>query len=157
MVSFNTPLLTYLALLLLFFNVSTASTIVLRQTTGSETTVDSTNCTSYARTANLTVVSNNSTFRAAFLRSAPMGVSFAATILDKAALQLPALQFDSQLNAQCGNLTTVAFEEAATNFTQGTVLGVQIEAAVGVSTDSFAMPFSWIFITLMMIAMGGSL
>jgi hypothetical protein len=86
-----------------------------------------------------------------------MGVSYAATILDEATLQLPALQFDEQLNSQCGNLTTVAFTEAARNFSKGTVLGLDIIPPVGVSPDSFAMPFSWILITLMMVGMGGSL
>jgi hypothetical protein len=149
---FKMPSLNPLLLILLtLFTITTASTITLRQTT------PSTNCTTYARTANLTIISNNSTFRAAFLQSAPMGVSYAATILDEATLQLPALQFDEQLNSQCGNLTTVAFTEAARNFSQGTVLGLDIIPPVGVAPDSFAMLFSWIFITLMMVGMGGSL
>lgn len=148
MLSLNPLLLILLTLL----TITTASTITLRQTT-----TTSTNCTTYARTANLTVISNNSTFRAAFLQSVPMGVSYAATILDEATLQLPALQFDEQLNSQCGNLTTVAFTEAASNFSKGTVLGLDIIPPVGVSLDSFAMPFSWILITLMMVGMGGSL
>lgn len=142
-----------LLILLSLLSITTASTITLRQTT----TTPSTNCTTYARTANLTIISNNSTFRAAFLQSVPMGVSYAATILDEATLQLPALQFDNELNSQCGNLTTVAFTEAARNFSQGTVLGLDIIPPVGVTPDSFAMPFSWIFITLMMVGMGGSL
>lgn len=72
-----------------------------------------------------------------------MGTFKAASIVDKDSLKLMALQMDSQLNGECGNLTTIAFQAAATNFTQGTVLGLPIKVAVGVAVDSFAMPFIW--------------
>src|SRR4051812_41628457 len=101
----NAPLLTYLVLLLSLFHVSVASVIIVRQSTS--TTINSTDCTSYARTANLSTVGANSTYRAAWLRSAPMGVHMAARILDKESAKLPALQIDDQLNGRCGNLTTI--------------------------------------------------
>jgi hypothetical protein len=135
-------LLTYLVLLLSLFHVSVSSAIISRQSN----TID---CTDYSRIANLTTVSNNSTYRAAFLRSAPMGTFKAASILDQDALKLPALQLDSQLNGQCGNLTSIAIQAAATNFTQGDVLGFKILTDVGVAPDAIAMLLIWAFVTVM--------
>lgn len=80
----------------------------------------------------------------------------AASILDKETVQLPAVQMDSQLNEQCGNLTTIAIQAAATNFTEGTVLGVPIQDDVGASPDGFAMPFSWLLSTLLIAVLGAS-
>lgn len=141
--------LTYFLLFLSLFQASLALGNEPRQSSSAATT-DFTACTNYARTANLSVVGLNSTYRAAFLRSAPMGVSFAATILDKGIAALPALQTDTKLNEQCGNFTTTSAQDAAANFTQGTVLGIKIEDAVGASVDSVAMPVSWALIALLM-------
>ena len=86
-----------------------------------------------------------------------MGTFRAASILDNGIANLPTLTMDGQLNEQCGNLTTIALQAAATNFTQGTVLGVSILTDVGAATDAFAMPLSWGMITLLMGSVFGSL
>lgn len=39
--------------------------------------------------------------------------------------------FDSALNAQCGNLSTVALREVNTNFSQGVVAGWKVVAPTG--------------------------
>ena len=151
-----TSLLTYLPLLLTLFHVSIASQMMPRQSPNAGTTIDSAGCTNYARIANLSTVGSNSTYRAAFLRSAPMGTLRAASILDGDIASLPALQMDGQLNGQCGNLTTIAIQAAATNFTQGTVLGFSIQAAVGAELDGFAMPFVYALIAVLMVGVFGS-
>ncbi|KAH8808622.1 hypothetical protein F5884DRAFT_858149 [Xylogone sp. PMI_703] len=124
----NVSLLTSLVILLSLFYTPVASGLVLHRRAGADTT----SCTTYSRIANLTTISTNTTYRAAFLRSAPMGTFMAASTLDKDASQLPVLQMDAQLNEQCGNLTTIAIDSAATNFTEGTVLGFKIRADVGI-------------------------
>lgn len=48
--------------------------------------------------------------------------------------RLPALKFDIDLNAQCGNLTEVAFEGAETNFTQGIVLQFRVGSAARIGS-----------------------
>lgn len=151
MASLKTSFLTYLVLVLSLFNITVASAILPRQSPSASTTISSADCTSYARTANVSVVGSNSTLRGAFLRSAPMGTFMAASILDKEIVNLPALQMDSELNGQCGNLTTIAFEAAATNFTQGTVLGFRILTDVGAPPGGFEMPLSWGVISLLMV------
>jgi hypothetical protein len=148
MASFNAPLRIFLIFLSLFY-VSLASDIMPRQSPSADATIAPTNCLDYSRIANLTTVSNNATYRAAFLRSANMGTLKAAKTLDRDAAKLMALQLDSQLNGQCGNLTTIAIQASGTNFTQGTVLGFKILADVGVVSASFAMPLCWILITLL--------
>lgn len=157
MASLNTSLFTYLFLLLSLFNVSLSSAIVPRQSPSANTNTASTNCLDYSRIANLTTISVNSTYRAAFLRSAPMGTFRAISIIDQDAKKLMPLMMDGKLNGQCGNLSTIAFQAAATNFTQGTVLGFKILEAVGADPAGFAMPFCWVLISLMMTCLWISL
>jgi hypothetical protein len=156
MASLTASLLTYLVLLLSLLYVSDAFIIIARQNASAGTTVQIDDCTNYARIANLSTVASNTTYRAAWIRSAPMGTLMAASILDKETVQLPAVQLDSQLNKQCGNLATIAIQAAATNFTEGTVLGVPIQDDVGAPPDGFAMPFSWLLSTLLIAVLGAS-
>lgn len=80
-----------------------------------------TQCLDYATTANLSTIGANSTYRSAFLQMSPLGSLANAKVLNAAIAKLPALTRDQTLNDQCGNLTTVAFTEAANNFSQGIV------------------------------------
>ncbi|KFY83217.1 hypothetical protein V500_10133 [Pseudogymnoascus sp. VKM F-4518 (FW-2643)] len=90
-------------------------------------------CASYALLANLTAINNNATLRAAFLRSSPQGTDPTRAILDRAFTEFTAknLMFDRALNAQCGNLSTVALREVERNFSQGVVAGWKVVAPVG--------------------------
>ncbi|KAI0601042.1 hypothetical protein F4775DRAFT_478072 [Biscogniauxia sp. FL1348] len=110
-------------------------------------------CVDYATVANLTTVGLNSTYRAAFQRSAPMGTDAASGIVDGPAARLPAMAADARLNAQCGNLTQVAIAAAAANLTAGTVLGLPIKDAPGVDPGNVAMPVS---VVLILLVMGGT-
>jgi len=106
-------------------------------------------CQNYAIVANLTVVAKNSTYRAAFLRSSPMGTNSATGILDAQAPKFMALMFDGPLNQKCGNLSTVAFENAAINLTNGMVLEYPIKEAVGIAVDGPVLPILMV-ITIML-------
>ncbi|KAI0480960.1 hypothetical protein GGR56DRAFT_672013 [Xylariaceae sp. FL0804] len=88
-------------------------------------------CQDYAAVANATTVGLNTTLRAAFMRSSPLGGLAAMAVLDGPASRLPALTADAQLNQQCGNLTAAALKGADVNLTEGTVLGEVIQGAVG--------------------------
>lgn len=90
---------------------------------------DASACENYATIANLTTVATNATYRSAYLAASPEGSDPARAPLDAAIPKLPALQFDVALNEQCGNLTTIAFEGAETNFTNGIVLQFKINGA----------------------------
>lgn len=78
-------------------------------------------CQQYSRIANLSAIGTNSSYRTAFLESSPVGTLFNAAMLNGAMANLPPLTADAALNAACGNLTTIATEQAAVNFTQGIV------------------------------------
>lgn len=104
----------------------------------------------YATVANLSTVGLTPEYRAAWLRSSPLGTDAASGILDTQSPKLDAMKFDAALNAQCGNLTAVATEGAATNFTQGIVLGLPIKEIFGADPGGFATPFVSVLIILIM-------
>ncbi|EXJ55379.1 hypothetical protein A1O7_08306 [Cladophialophora yegresii CBS 114405] len=85
-------------------------------------------CLQYSTIANLSIVGSNATYRSAYLQASPAGGDPARAPLDSAMLELPNWQFNKTVNDACGNLTTVAFESAATNFTNGVVLQFKIGA-----------------------------
>ncbi|KAI0160053.1 hypothetical protein GGR52DRAFT_576784 [Hypoxylon sp. FL1284] len=114
-------------------------------------------CQNYALVANISTVALNSTYRAAFLRSSPMGTSAAISILDTQKPKIMGLMMDADLNKRCGNLTKAALDGAATNLTQGTVLGLPILDAPGVDPGDPAMPIVTVAIFLMMGGMWLSL
>ncbi|XXG99590.1 hypothetical protein Hte_005930 [Hypoxylon texense] len=107
-------------------------------------------CQNYATVANISTVALNSTYRAAFIRSASMGTFAAIKILDTEKPKIMSLMMDAQLNQQCGNLTQVALDGAAANLTMGVVLGLPILDAPGVAVDDVAMPIVSIAIFLIM-------
>jgi hypothetical protein len=80
-----------------------------------------TQCADYSRIANLSTIGSNSTLRASFLQNAPAGTLISAALLNDAIAKLPPLTRDPDLNENCGNLTQLALDESARNFSQGTV------------------------------------
>lgn len=94
-----------------------------------QTTTPTISCLEYATVANLSTINTNSTFRAAFLQSAPFGTDKSQGILNGATKTLKTAINDKALNDQCGNLTAVAIREAPLNFTQGIVGPFQIKQA----------------------------
>ncbi|KAI1466463.1 uncharacterized protein F4812DRAFT_79429 [Daldinia caldariorum] len=111
--------------------------------------VNSPICKNYAVVANLSTIALNSTYRAAFLRSSPLGTFPAREILDVQAPKLAAMMMDTQLNRRCGNLSQAAIDGAAANLTAGTVLGLPILDAPGIDPANVAMPIVGIAIFLM--------
>lgn len=69
----------------------------------------------------MSVIGTNSSYRAAFIESSPIGTLQNMAMLNGAMAALPPLTADAALNTACGNLTTIATEQAAVNFTQGVV------------------------------------
>jgi hypothetical protein len=125
-------LLTNIILLLSLFHTAViaapdkyAAVLAVRQTSAPTDP----QCLDYARTANLSTIGTNSTYRAAFLQASPVGTIIEAKVLDAAILKLPALTGDEALNQACGNLTTIALTEAERNFTMGIV--AQFSGLVG--------------------------
>lgn len=80
-------------------------------------------CPEYSQIANYTAIGLNSTLRGAFLQNSPAGTDPTRAILDTAQKKFLALnlKFDEAVNAECGNLTTLATTMAAENFTNGIV------------------------------------
>ncbi|KAI1767948.1 hypothetical protein GGR53DRAFT_480259 [Hypoxylon sp. FL1150] len=150
---FRTPFFSLLVLLLSICNVAVAQADALapRQSPGpSAAALASPLCQSYATTANISTVALNSTLRAAYIRSAPVGTFTSINILDAEEPKITALMMDVQLNQQCGNLTAVALAGADANLTAGTVLGLPILEAPGIDVGDIAMPLVSITIFLVM-------
>ncbi|KAF2871450.1 hypothetical protein BDV95DRAFT_594560 [Massariosphaeria phaeospora] len=79
-------------------------------------------CAVYERTANLSTIGGNSTYRGTFFSLSRVGTMYDARMFDQAILALPAMTADPALNQACPNWTEIAIREAASNFTRGTVL-----------------------------------
>ncbi|PVH94606.1 hypothetical protein DM02DRAFT_618499 [Periconia macrospinosa] len=119
--------------------------LVARQATTGATTGGVDPCVDYSIIANMSVISKNSSYRAAYMMKAPVGTITTANMLNAAQAKLPALTADVALNNQCGNLTTVAITEAANNFTKGIVAQFTTEGLpVGIDAD-WRVIFSVIF------------
>lgn len=78
-------------------------------------------CLQYGMIANMSVVGGNSSYRTVFLEQSQTGTLANSAMLNKAILVAPNLTADVELNQACGNLTAIAIQEAALNFTQGKV------------------------------------
>jgi hypothetical protein len=78
-------------------------------------------CLDYERTANMSTVGANSSYRTVFMQKATVGTIITARMLDAAIKKLPALTADQMLNNACTNKTAIALQEAEKNFTQGIV------------------------------------
>lgn len=107
-------------------------------------------CLEYSSIANLSTIGLNSTYRAAFLEASPEGTDQSAGLLNDAEAKLPPLTANKQLNQQCGNLTTVALEGAATNFTHGIVAQFRINAGAR-NRDGLGLAVTCCLVTLGMV------
>ncbi|ETI20920.1 hypothetical protein G647_07263 [Cladophialophora carrionii CBS 160.54] len=121
------------ALLILFSLLTISTAFSLPQTESHSLATRQTNtsnplCLQYSTIANLSIVGSNATYRSAYLQASPEGGDPARAPLDSAMTELPDWQFNKTINDECGNLTTVAFESAETNFTNGIVLQFKIGA-----------------------------
>lgn len=109
-------------------------------------------CLDYASIANLSTIGLNATYRAAYLKAAPDGTDHSVAILNDAEAKLPPLTKNEALNQQCGNLTTIALAEAASNFTRGIVAqyrinaGVRIQGGLGMVFASFVVVLGMILV-----------
>lgn len=154
---FRTPFTTLLVLALSFFNLSIASVADVdsapalepRQSPSADA-ASLPQCREYAIVANLSTVGLTPDYRAAWLRSSPLGMDAASGILDTQSPKLEAMKFDATLNAQCGNLSTIATDGALANFTAGIVLGLPIKEIFGADPAGFATPFVSVLIILVM-------
>ncbi|KAI0004016.1 hypothetical protein F4779DRAFT_79021 [Xylariaceae sp. FL0662B] len=145
-ITYRTPFACLVVLLLSIVNIAAAAqpldgkdALAPRQSP-SANAANSPICMNYAMVANLSTVALNSTYRAAYLASSPLGTFPAREILDAQKPKLMQMMMDPQLNRECGNLTQVAVDGAAANLTQGTVLELSVQTPPGVGVDHLAMP-----------------
>ncbi|KAL5115108.1 hypothetical protein ACEQ8H_007023 [Pleosporales sp. CAS-2024a] len=113
-------------------------------------------CLDYERTANMSVIGANSSYRTVFLQKAPVGTIITARMLDAAIKKLPPLTADELLNNACTNKTAIALQEAERNFTRGIVaqfttaglpVGIKAGPEVVVIVGGISILFSivWVF------------
>jgi len=78
-------------------------------------------CLDYERTANMSTIGANGTYRTVLLQKSSTGTIYNARMMDAAIAKLPKLTADTILNTACGNWTAIALREAERNFTLGVV------------------------------------
>jgi hypothetical protein len=78
-------------------------------------------CLDYERTANMSTIGANGTYRTVLLQKSSTGTIYNARMMDAAIAKLPKLTADTVLNTACGNWTEIALREAERNFTLGRV------------------------------------
>jgi hypothetical protein len=131
-----------------------STTLEVRQVSATPSQADL--CLDYERTANISTVGANSSYRTVVMQKANVGTIFSARMMDAAIKKLPALTADQTLNTACGNWTEIALTEAANNFTMGMVLqfdtaGLPVgifagpEVLVIVAAISIIMSVTWVF------------
>ncbi|KAI1385795.1 uncharacterized protein F4822DRAFT_414172 [Hypoxylon trugodes] len=102
----------------------TGMLLALRQNTAAVS------CPEYSMVANYSTIGSNSTYRAAFQQSSPLGTFQSNAIMDGATAKLPQFINNKAINDACGNLTQIAITEAANNFTRGIVANFNINAGI---------------------------
>ncbi|KAJ4353027.1 hypothetical protein N0V95_003745 [Ascochyta clinopodiicola] len=96
-----------------------AAKLTVRQVSATPSQADL--CLDYERTANMSTIGANGTYRTVLLQKSSTGTIYNARMMDAAIAKLPKLTADTTLNTACGNWTEIALQEAAKNFTLGTV------------------------------------
>ncbi|EOA87082.1 hypothetical protein ACJQWK_09062 [Exserohilum turcicum] len=102
-------------------------------------------CLDYERTANMSIIGANSSYRTVVMQKANVGTLSTKQMLDAAVAKLPPLTKDVTLNAACGNWTEIALREAAKNFTMGIVAQFTTE---GLPTGIYAGPIVLVIVGL---------
>jgi hypothetical protein len=97
-----------------------STTLEVRQVSATPSQADL--CLDYERTANISTVGANGSYRTVVMQKANVGTLTSARMMDAAIRKLPALTADQTLNSECGNWTEIALVEAEKNFTMGMVL-----------------------------------
>lgn len=113
-------------------------------------------CLDYERTANMSTVGANGSYRTVVMQKANVGTLTSARMMDAAIAKLPPLTADKTLNDRCGNWTEIALAGAEKNFTMGVVaqftteglpVGIYAgpEVLIIVGVISLLMSVVWIF------------
>ncbi|KAJ8118370.1 hypothetical protein OPT61_g646 [Boeremia exigua] len=109
-------------------------------------------CLDYERTANMSTIGANSTYRTVLLQKSSTGTIYNARMMDAAIAKLPKLTADSILNNACGNWTEIALKEAERNFTLGMVAQFTTEGLpVGILAGPMLLPLVGGIVTLFSI------
>ena len=76
------------------------SNLKVRQASATPSQADA--CLDYERTANLSTVGANSSYRTVFMQKVNLGTIYSMRLMDDATAKLPALTANQTLNKQCG-------------------------------------------------------
>lgn len=96
-----------------------AAKLTVRQVSATPSQADL--CLDYERTANMSTIGANGTYRTVLLQKSSTGTIYNSRMMNAAIVKLPKLTADTTLNAACGNWTEIALREAERNFTLGMV------------------------------------
>jgi hypothetical protein len=131
-----------------------AAKLTLRQVSVTPSQTDL--CLDYERTANMSTIGANSSYRTVLMQKLNVGTMFSARMMDAAISKLPPLTVNKDLNDKCGNWTQIALTEAERNFTMGIVaqftteglpVGIKAGPEVAVIIGAICILFSvvWVF------------
>ena len=119
---FTLLLLTFSALILAApekLQIVGRATLEVRQRTGPP--APPAQCIDYEKTANLSVVGTNTSYRSVFMQKSGTGYMYDDKMFMAAQAKLPGLTADKRLNTLCGNKTKAALDGAEFNLTKGIV------------------------------------
>jgi hypothetical protein len=126
------------------------SKVEIRQVSATPSQADL--CLDYERTANMSTIGANGTYRTVLLQKSNTGTIYNARMMDAAIKKLPALTADAALNTECGNWTEIALREAETNFTMGIVAQFTTEGLpVGILAGPMVLAVCGSIVTLFSI------
>ncbi|USP78715.1 hypothetical protein yc1106_05989 [Curvularia clavata] len=109
-------------------------------------------CLDYERTANISTVGKNGSYRTVVMQKANVGTLTSAAMMNAAIAKLPALTANKDLNDRCGNWTQIALVEAEKNFTQGIVLQFTTEGLpVGIEAGPLVLVVVGLISTLLSV------
>jgi hypothetical protein len=109
-------------------------------------------CLDYERTANMSTIGANGTYRTVLLQKSNTGTIYNARMMDAAIAKLPKLTANTTLNTACGNWTEMALKEAERNFTLGVVAQFTTEGLpVGIRAGPEVIGIVGAIVTLMSI------
>ena len=153
-----TPLLLLLSLLHLSTAISVPGpqpsapeVLSVRQVSATPSQADL--CLDYERTANMSTIGANSSYRTVLMQKSNVGTISNARMMDAAIKKLPALTADAALNSNCGNKTEIALREAERNFTMGIVAQFTTEGLpVGIVAGPLVLGICGSIATLFSIA-----
>ena len=112
-------------------------------------------CDQYSFVANYSAIGANATMRDALRDASPQGADVATRVVGAAMEVADRFRLDRAVNRLCGNLSALADQEAARNFSRGIVADQTVGGGGGLGTGARASLGSLVFLTGLSLLVSG--